>query len=199
MKTKVFCAAALLFAAASVFAQNSSDDLSKNNVSGSGSIKSFSEMMAEPEPEPAKKYPIKSYTEIFLGPGESNTFRTGASYRGFYVFGQVDEFEKDYTFSGGALYDGRIKNTSYRILGSYGKEFYGFVCLFQDFGISKVFNPQPTLLVDSKSTVNIGVFLPFKMSKNLSGGLWWMKDMYNKNTGFDPKAVCLEVDVYITF
>ena len=147
--------------------------------------------------EVEKKRKFDFYTEIFFGPGESNILSTGISCKGFYVFGQVLEYEKDYNLGFGALYDGLVGNVYYRIMGSYGTEFYGYAFAGYDFGL-KHFNPQPTLLYDSNFNGSIGLNIPFELTKNVMVAFWFTKDVVNKE-GFELGKTKLEIDLFIRF
>lgn len=145
------------------------------------------------------KAKAESLTEVYLGPDASNTFRTGVVYKGVYVWGQVNECKRDYAFSAGVAYDNHIKNTSYRVMASYGKEFYGYIVAMQDLGIKHI-NLQPTLLIDSNLACSIGIYLPIQLTKNITLGFWGTKELKAANKGgFRLGENKLEVDLYFRF
>lgn len=147
------------------------------------------------------KAKFHSLTEIFLGPEDSNTFRTGVSYQGVYLFAETVECKQDYQFAIGAAYDGSIAKTKtdYRILAKYGKEFYGFAVLMQDLGM-KYISFKPTLLVDTDLFVSVGLFIPFQLTKNLSVGFWATKGIKEANRGgFRLGRNQFEVDLTLKF
>lgn len=145
------------------------------------------------------KTKLQSLTEVFFGADNANTFRTGVFYKNFYLWGQAVEYNRDLTFSAGAAYDNHYKNTYFRLLASYGKEFYGFAMVMQDLGI-KYINPQPTLLVDTDLSASIGINIPVQISKNISLGIWATKGIKEANRGgFRLGENKVEIDLYFRF